>query len=278
MARQLRILEPGLTYHVWARGNGKMTIYTDDEDRRRFLDLMGDVADRYEVECLGYCQMNTHYHAVLTTRQANLSGAVQRLNGSYALWWNRRHDHVGHVFQGRFSAQIVQDEAYLLTVCRYVVMNPVVAGRVKHPHEWPWSSYRATAGLEPPAPFLNPNGLWRRLGCGDVGSGIRGYRRFIDERVGEAATLPHDRILGDAAFVERLAKSRQPVSPEVPIVERVPRPDVSSFFPGAATRRDRGRRAALACRAGFSLAEVARYLGVHYATVSRMIEAGKRPG
>ena len=92
--------------------------------------------------------MPNHYHATLQPSQPNLSEALRRLNSVYARWWNERHQRVGHVFQGRFKDQIVDRDSYLLTLSRYVVMNPVRAGLVERPEDWRWSSYRATAGLE----------------------------------------------------------------------------------------------------------------------------------
>jgi putative transposase len=278
MARQLRIQAPGLSYHVWARGNGRMAVYSDDRDRRYFLGLLSEAFDLCEVDCHAYCEMDTHYHVVITTRQANLSRAIKRVNGLYAQWWNHRHKHVGHLFQGRFGAQMVQDDPYLLTVCRYVVLNPVRAGLVRHPSEWPWSSYRATAGLWPPPAFLKPEELWRRFGEADARSGQRRYREFIDERESNVTGLPKDRILGERTFVERIAGSRSTAGPEVPLRERKPRPALNSLFEGAMTRAERGRRALVACRAGFSMAEVARYLAVHYTTVGRMMKTDDGQG
>ena len=104
------------------------------------------------------------------------------------------------------------------------------------------------------------------------------YREFIDERSSDSRELPRDRILGEPELIERLASSRQRTSPEVPIFERTPRPELASFFEGAFSRAEQGRRAALACRAGFSMAEVARFLTVHYTTVGRMMKAGDAQG
>ena len=107
MARPLRIQAPGLTYHVTARGTGRMTIYRDDRDRRTFLHLLAAIVAPYRLHCLAYCLMDTHYHLVTTTLDANLSRAIKHLNGTYAQWWNHRHGRPGHVFQGRFGSQII---------------------------------------------------------------------------------------------------------------------------------------------------------------------------
>jgi putative transposase len=98
--------------------------------------------------------MPNHYHATIRPLQPNLSAALQQLNGRYAQYWNRRHRRVGHVFQGPFKAQIVQDDGYALTLSRYIVLNPVRARLVERPEDWRWSSYAATIGLRPMPSFL----------------------------------------------------------------------------------------------------------------------------
>jgi REP element-mobilizing transposase RayT len=132
-----------------------MAIFLDDADYRQFVHVLGDIAERFNIQCWNYCVMPNHYHATLQPARANLSEALRCLHGHYAQWWNRRHQRVGHVFQGRFKDQIVERDSYLFALSRYVVMNPVRAGLVKRPEDWPWSSYRATAGLSPPPSFLS---------------------------------------------------------------------------------------------------------------------------
>ena len=104
-----------------------MVIYRDDIDRAKFLEILTNAAETRRWTCHAHCLMNNHFHLVLTTALANLSVSVRHLKGEYARWWNIRHGHVGHVFQARFHSQVVQDDRYLLTVCRYVVLNPVRA-------------------------------------------------------------------------------------------------------------------------------------------------------
>ena len=95
---------------------------------------------RYNRLCHAYCLMDNHYHIVIETPDGNLSKGMRQLNGVYTQTFNRRHRRVGHVFQGRYKAIIVEKESHLLELCRYVVLNPVRAGTVKHPREWKWSS------------------------------------------------------------------------------------------------------------------------------------------
>jgi putative transposase len=164
MARGARIKAVGLPRHVMARGNGRMKIFLDNVDRRKFLMLLNDVVDAFDIECWDYCLMTTHYHLCVWNPQPNLSEGVQYLNGGYALWWNRRHGRIGHVFQGRFKDQIVQRDAYLSTLCRYIALNPVRARVVKNPADWVWSSYRALAGLAPVPAFLQSDGVLSQFG------------------------------------------------------------------------------------------------------------------
>ena len=140
MARPLRIEFAGALYHVTARGNAQAAIYADDTDRQQFLSLLQNTVDRLDWYCHAYCLMGNHYHFVLHTREANLSRLMRHINGVYTQAFNRRHGKVGHLFQGRFKAILVDRDAYLLEVCRYVELNPVRADMVAEPAAWPWSS------------------------------------------------------------------------------------------------------------------------------------------
>jgi len=145
MARPLRIEFPGAVYHVTARGNARAAIFLNDDDRRRFLALLTETAGRRGWTCHAYCLMDNHYHLMLETAAANLGRGMRQINGVYTQRFNRAHDRVGHVFQGRYKAILVEKQAYLLELCRYVVLNPVRAGMVAAPGDWAWSSYRRMA-------------------------------------------------------------------------------------------------------------------------------------
>jgi putative transposase len=259
----------GLSYHVWARGSGRMAIYLDDRDRRQFLDMLGRVFTTRNVDCHAFCLMTNHYHLVITTYEANLSVTIQQLNSRYAQWWNDHHRRPGHVFQGRFGAQVVQDESYLLTASRYVVLNPVRGALVTSPDEWPWSSYRATAGLEAVPSFLQPDTLWHAFGCSMTEDTCRRYREFV--AMGDVRRLPDDPVLGDETFVQRFKERRSLASSEVPKRERRTRPALQALFAQAFSAQQRAIGAAAARAAGYSLKETADFLGVTYTTVSKMI-------
>jgi putative transposase len=147
-----------------ARGNGRMTIFLDDRDYREFIQLLRQVTERYRLQCWNYCAMPNHYHATIRPSEPNLSTAMQLLNGRYARYWNSRHRRNGHVFGGPFKAQLVQDDGYALTLCRYIALNPVRARLVDRPEEWPWSSYAAAIGLRPLPSFLAGDAALALLG------------------------------------------------------------------------------------------------------------------
>lgn len=276
MARPLRIQVPGLTYHVTARGNDRMVIYLDDVDRRRFLTVFARVVEHFGLRCHAYCLMTSHYHAALTTTDANLSRAIKQLNGEYAQWWNWRHRRVGHVFQGRFGAQIVQDGMYFLNVCRYVVLNPVCARLVRTPAQWRWSSYRATAGLVRLPSFLHCDELLESLTTGDSSQAATRYREFVAQENAQTTRLSDEAILGDEAFVAQFQAYRARASREVP--SREARLPIEAFFRGAVTRAARNAGVVAAFQARYALTDIARYLEVHPSTISRIVTAHRGSG
>ena len=215
MARRKRIQEAHLIYHVMARGNGRMTIFEDDHDYRCFMTLLGEAMEDFEIECWNYCLMPNHYHATLQPTQPNLSSAMQRLNGTYAQRWNRRHNHVGHVFQGPFKDQIVQREGYLEELCRYVALNPRRASLVSEPEEWPWSSYGAIVGTCAGPSFLNAAATLNLFGPGEVGVLQAAFREFVcgdPNKVLEERFRSKDRIIGDRSFRAGLRPWSTPIS------------------------------------------------------------------
>jgi putative transposase len=152
--RTTRVERPGELQHVIARGNGGGRIVAGDDDRRAFVTGLARVAERYGWRVHAYCLMDTHVHLVVETPEPNLGAGMQRLLGGYAYGFNRRHRRFGHLFAGRFGAVLVETEAHAVQVSAYVVLNPVRAALVAAPEDWPWSSYRASAGLVNPPPFL----------------------------------------------------------------------------------------------------------------------------
>jgi REP element-mobilizing transposase RayT len=154
VARKLRDQSEGVR-HIRCRGNRKQPIFVDDYDRERFMVLLAKVARTFGWRVISYCLMTNHVHVVVYVPDFTVSRGMQLLNGQYAQAFNRRHDYVGHLFEGRFRASRVDDEAYSLQVGRYVVLNPVRAGMVEEAVDWKWSSHRAMLGKVAPPPFLD---------------------------------------------------------------------------------------------------------------------------
>jgi putative transposase len=185
MARPLRVEYPRAVYHVTARGNARMPISADDRDRTGFLELLEEAMERFEWHCRAYCLMTNHYHLLVETIQGNLSLGMRHINGVYTQRYNRAHSRVGHLFQGRFKSVVVDRDAYLLELCRYVVLNPVRAGMVDRPEEYDRSGYRATVGASPRPAFLSVDWILSQFG-GENGKARRRYAEFVRSGVGVA--------------------------------------------------------------------------------------------
>ena len=182
MSRPIRIEFPDALYHVTARGDRREAIYEDDVDRQTFLSIFGQVIVQCNWICHAWCLMDNHYHLLIQTPDGNLSKGMRQLNGVYTQASNRRHRRVGHLFQGRFKAILLDSDAYLLELSRYVVLNPLRAGMVQHPADWRWSSYRASMGLEPAAPWLAADGLLAQF-AKRRSVAQRRYAQFVAEGV-----------------------------------------------------------------------------------------------
>src|SRR4051812_4603573 len=158
MPRPPRNWAPGGTYHVFTRGSNRQALFRLDFDRQDMLGYVGVVSERYELECLAFSLMTNHIHFLFRTPdvpEPALSRALRDLNGTHSRRFNRRYGREAHAFRNRFGAVLQETDDQLLWTARYVVRNPVEAGLCAHPAEWPWSSYRATAGLEDAPAFLS---------------------------------------------------------------------------------------------------------------------------
>lgn len=273
MARPLRIELAGGLYHVTARGNHREDIYLDDDDRAAWLTLLGSVCDRFNWRCHAYCQMTNHYHLVIETPDANLSRGMRQLNGVYTQHINRRHRRVGHVFQGRYKSILIDKEAYLLEVARYVVLNPVRAHMVNDVADWAWSSYRVTTDADTAPAWLEVNWLLGQF-ASQRKTAIAAYKDFVRAGVGLESLwsdLNAQVFLGDETFVERMQAQRPDTDlREVPRLQRRGRARELSDYAQAA-RGDREAMAAAYRTGDYTLKEIADYFGVHYSTVSRAV-------
>ena len=299
MARPLRVEFPAAVYHVTARGNERKAIFRDDEDRDRFLRQLAREVDQHRWRCHAYCLMDNHYHLVLETAEANLARGMRRLNSTYSTSFNRRHERVGHLFQGRYHAVLVEKENYMLAVSRYVVLNPVRAGLVARPADWAWSSYRATAGHQPRPAFLDIGGLLGRFAA-NPNAARRAYRLFVGED--GAAPSPWENVrgriwLGSEEFRARMeARLRTKNLVDVPRDQREPtRPTRAQVVQGVLAtygltedrlwsreHQEAFRAAAYLLRrvASLPLRDVAALGGVTAPRISRIqreVEKGPRP-
>jgi len=273
MARPLRIEFPGASYHVTSRGDRREAIYEDDADRAGFLDVLGEVVERYNWVCHSYCLMTNHYHLVVETPEANLSKGMRQLNGVYTQASNRRHGRVGHLFQGRFKGILVDKEAYLLALCRYVVLNPVRAGIVSQPEDWAWCSYRAAMGLSPAPKWLDVDGLLSHFGS-DRRNAREHYRRFVHAGLGERIWdgLRQQIYLGDDGFVEKMQRQAAIRGDVLSVPHRQRRPPAPPLAQIAAASTDRNSAIVAAYATGaYSYKEIAEHFGLHLATVGRVI-------
>jgi putative transposase len=145
MARLRRSDLPDGVFHVTARGVAGTAVFRDDEDRRRFLHLLGRAVERHDWTCHAFCLMGTHYHLVVQATRDDVSAGIQWLNGTYAQSFNRRHERWGHLFGARFGSWVVDRDEHLAATCRYVLQNPVRAGLCRNAEDWAWSAVAVRA-------------------------------------------------------------------------------------------------------------------------------------
>jgi len=263
----------GAVYHLTSRGNARQNIFFNDADRELFLKTLAHVVSRYLWICHAYCLMANHYHLLVETPKPNLSIGMRQLNGIFTQSFNRRHKRVGHLFQARFKAILVEKESYLWELCRYIVLNPV---RVKSGTDLAackWSSYRATAGLVAVPKFLSTDWLLEQFGK-DRRVAQKRYREFVRDGV---ANRPWDDLkgqiyLGSDEFIERHSAEAKELK-EIPRAQlRAIKPKLERIF---AKNRETGIAEAYR-EHGYRLQEIAAHLGVHYATVSRKLKEIER--
>ena len=278
MCRPLRIEYDGALYHITSRGNARKPIFKDDKDRQTFLDTLQKVNARFHWFCHAYCLMSNHYHLIIETPEGNLSRGMRQLNGVYTQRYNKRHDRVGHLLQGRYKAILIQKERYLLELCRYVVLNPVRAKAVKKAEDEKWSSYRGTAGLETPHPCLSADWILEQFGR-NRSQAERTYSAFVKEGIGEASVWEHLKggsLLGEGIFISKLAPQLKKHEKKKEITKsqrHIGRPRLDQLFKGGADeKRTRDLKIKEAVeKYGYSQREIADYLEMHYSTISRLV-------
>ena len=278
MTRPLRIEYPGAIYHVTSRGNARRKIFLNDEDRETFLGTLAWVAGRFGWICHAYCLMDNHFHLIIETPEPNLSRGMRQLNGVYTQGFNRLHRKVGHLFQGRFKAIVVERDSYLLVLARYVVLNPVRTKMVKSPAAYAWSSYRPTLGLDPVPAALSVEWLLGQFAKTKSVARKR-YAEFVVAGIGQRSPwkeLKAQVLLGSAAFVHEMATHLKARETNIEISKRqrrLQRPPLKKLMAGCDDKVMRNQAMALAhIEHGYTLAEIGHAAGLHYATVSRIIK------
>lgn len=278
MARPLRIEYAGALYHVTSRGDRREDIYLDDEDRLIWLQILAQTCSRFNWRCHAWCQMDNHYHILIETIEGNLSQGMRQLNGVYTQKSNRRHGRVGHVFQGRYKAILVQKDSYLLELSRYIVLNPIRAHMVKNVRDWKWSSYHAMIGKKAVPEYLETSGI---LACFSKQKkrAIGKYIDFVRAGVGLSSVwdnLKFQAYLGEDDFVEdmhnKLDDSGKETLKEGTRIQRRPMAKTLAWYKKNAESSKKAM--ALAYLSGdYSMKEIAKYYGVHYSTVSRAVKS-----
>ncbi|NOT16669.1 MAG: transposase [Sulfuriferula sp.] len=274
MARPLRLELSGGVYHVTSRGDGREDIYLSDADRMAWLAVLAEVCARYNWVCHAWCQMTNHYHILIETPEANLAQGMRQLNGVYTQRFNRANRRIGHVFQGRYKAILVERDNYLLELARYVVLNPLRARMITQLADWQWSSYLATCGQVAGDVWLQTDWILGQFGDNRA-KAIAGYVEFVHA----GARLPSvwsqlqgQIYLGSADFAEKMQAQIEHKSSlsEIPRAQRRGVSQPLSEFATSYPAKEAMARAYLSGQ--HTMQSIAQHFKVHYATVSRAVK------
>jgi len=297
MTRPLRILFPGATYHIVARGNERTNIFTSDEDRKRFLSLLERGFNRYKFSLHCYVLMNNHYHLLLESKEANLNQIMHYLNTAYTVYFNHRYKRVGHLFQGRYKAILIDKETYLLEVSRYLHLNPVRSKLANHPEDYRWSSYRAYIGLDRNIPnYLEISWILGQFSS-ELKEAFKLYKNFVDEGVDKKLRNPFkdvyaQTVLGREDFIERLkdkldSLKRNSEIPAIRELKKLPTPEdiiykISKYFNISEEEIKKAHKKNFIPRliaiyylrekTELSLVEIGKYFNVTYSAVSQIVK------
>ena len=201
MSRQLRIQYEGAFYHVIARGNQGDHVFSNDEDKAYLIGILSKAHERYDLVIYAYCIMGNHYHLLMETREANLSKAMHFVGSSFASYMSRRGA-LGHIFSGRYKAILVEKEEYLVTLSRYIHLNPVAAGIVDNPQDYPWSSCRFYYRKESIPHWLDMTWIIGEFGSSSE-SAEYAYRQFIEDGLGRPYEYPVEKIRANSVLGSR---------------------------------------------------------------------------
>ena len=209
MARPPRLDVPDAFYHVIARGNQRRSVFRDDTDFRRYIELLTYYQQRHRFTLYAYVLMPNHVHLLISPHHIRLAKSMQGLQQSYTQSFNKRHRLVGHCFQGRYKAILCDVDAYLLELLRYVHLNPVRAGLADTPEGYPWSSHSLYLIGHDSGGVAVEDILRQFSSARD--HAVVAYRAFVRDGLPEGHrqdlyTVVSQRLLGDDRFVERMEK------------------------------------------------------------------------
>lgn len=224
MARRPRLLFEGGIYHVTFRGNARQDIFLDTRDRLKMIECIAKSADRYQVVLYLYCFLSNHVHLLVHTPRANLDQMMGSLLTGYCVYFNRKHQRSGHVMQGRYGAQVVSGDAYLLNLSRYIHLNPVNTtywrdktkeDQIVFLRQYAWSSYRSYLGVKPPADWLSTGPILAMTPGANQSDPHTSYQEFVetglfqqnDEFKRRIHTNPL--VLGSDEFIRDITKRYQ---------------------------------------------------------------------
>jgi REP element-mobilizing transposase RayT len=283
MARPLRLEVPGGLYHVIVRGNERKPVFRDDRDREWYLARLAHYREKLGFRLLAYCLMDNHVHLAIETGQAPLSRIMAALQSSYTQYFNRRHGRVGHLFQGRYKAFLVEEDRYALALVRYIHENALKARLVGRVEDYPWSSDRFYRRGRAPE-WLDVDRVLGMLGR-RRSTAVREYRRLMREtreESYESVATWGQAVRGDEAFADRVLKAagEPAIVPRGLTVERIARQaaELGAVPLSEATGIGRGRRqsevrllTAWASRevARISVARVAKYFSRDASTLAK---------
>ncbi|SFL81541.1 REP element-mobilizing transposase RayT [Nitrosomonas nitrosa] len=280
MSRPLRLEFPNALYHVTSRGDRRENIYEDDDDRLKFLEILGMVVTDYNWLCHGYCLMDNHYHLIIETLEGNLSKGMRQLNGVYTQASNRRHGRSGHLFQGRYKAILVDKDRYSLELSRYVVLNPLrVKGLIDRLEDWPWSSYLAMVGDASKPEWLTTDWILSLFGKRKK-IAMKRYRQFVLDGVQHQpeiwSNLKGQIYLGDEAFVAELQKRIGKEKGNINIPRQQKRPIAKPLVEIAAQYKDRNEAIIAAYKTGtYSQREIGVFYQLHPTTIGTIVRKFK---
>jgi putative transposase len=277
MSRPIRLEFPDALYHITSRGDRREDIYDDDADREAFLKIFSKVIEQNNWYCYSYCLMSNHYHLLVQTPDANLSKGMRQLNGIYTQYYNRRHGLTGHLFQGRYKSILVDQDAYLLELSRYIVLNPVKSGMVKSVEKWVWSSYRAMVGMTPSSEWLSSEFLLSQFSK-QRKTAIKRYRQFVSEGLKNSSIwhqLSNQVYLGDKAFVDRVQKYLPNDNGDIQIPKIQRRPVARSLVEYESESDSRNSAIKIAYASGaYSYQDIGSYFGLHFTRVGVIVRSG----